>query len=60
MQNLTLNCSYFVTSDDKYACLITDNEVLIENQNVIIGGQHMEGRTEADVEFVRIADSNIS
>lgn len=57
-QDLTLNCLYLNTPYDEYACLLMNIEVLNETQNVIIGGEHMEGKTEADIEVVVIADSN--
>lgn len=57
-QDLLLECEFFDTWTDEYACLLENIEALNEIQNIIITGNHLEGRTNEDVEVVAILDSN--
>lgn len=56
-QNLTLDCAFFEQSN-RYGCLL--NNIIIEEvpENVTFTGQHLANRTNADVETVRISNSN--
>jgi hypothetical protein len=58
-QNVNINCN-FVIIQNRYTCQIfgvtvSDNQ----NANYVIGGQHLFGRTNADVQRVQIVSSNI-
>lgn len=58
-QTVNINCD-FVMLDTRYSCVITGIQVPDdENANIVIGGQHQPGRTNADVQRVRLLDTFI-
>ena len=55
-QDLTLECVFRESWD--YTCVLTDITVLDPDQNIIIGGVHLENRTNDDVRVVMVENSN--
>lgn len=55
---ITLNCSFNVSWIEDYGCFLDGVEVLDLQANVTIVGEHLPNRTNADVEFVQILNSN--
>lgn len=55
-QNVNLNC-LFADVSGVYRCLLRNVNVTDENQNIIIGGNHMFGRSNADVTRVDLSVS---
>lgn len=56
-QDLELECT-FIASFIHYECDLNHIEVLDPSQNVVFVGNHLTGRTNENVTFVRINDSN--
>lgn len=54
---MTLNCTFFSTPIF-YGCDLIDIEVLDPLQTIAFTGDHASNRTNADVNYVRIRDSN--
>ena len=54
-QDLVLECDFFDTW--QYECSLNHITVLDPNQNIIIGGEHLENRTNDDVRIVQIRNS---
>lgn len=58
-QNIQINCSFQrATVSADYSCHLS-SIVVREQQDVIIGGNHLPGHSNDDVVFVRILDSDI-
>lgn len=55
-QPLILNCSFIDSVD--YTCQLALIEVVDKNQEIIFMGDHLEGRTNNDVEAVQVLFSN--
>lgn len=56
-QNIALECVYQIYGD-LYVCQLENITVLDPLAAVTITGTHLDGRTDADVNFVAISDSN--
>lgn len=57
-QDLTLDCQFTVSVYNEYACILSGIDVPDPSQNVTFGGNHVENRTNEDVEVVIIFFSN--
>lgn len=57
-QEITFNCTFQLSFWGEYMCVLSNVEVLDFNQTITIGGDHMENRTNVDVEVVHISNSN--
>lgn len=57
-QDLELECAFSVDWIGDYTCILQNIEVLDPEQNVIIVGEHVEGRTNDDVTIVDVLNSN--
>jgi hypothetical protein len=58
-QNVDLNCLFF-TEFNQYTCLISNIEVADnENQVFVVGGNHTDGRSNNDVQRLKIMFANI-
>lgn len=53
-----MECDFFETWFEEYACLLENIEALNPSQNIIISGNHLTGRSNDDVEVVVVHDSN--
>lgn len=57
-QAIAINCDFRLNFFYEYVCQFVGIEVSDPSFVVVIAGEHMEGRTDADVEVVVIKDSN--
>jgi Leucine rich repeat len=57
-QEVTLECEFFVTFFDEYACILENIENVDPTATVVFSGTHVGDRTNEDVEIVYIGDSN--
>jgi Leucine rich repeat len=57
-QNVDLNCTFVLNYNSEYACRLFNIEVTNPSQNVNFVGQHLEGRSNANVQAVEIRGSN--
>ena len=57
-QQITLNCSFFIAQFINYGCDLMHIEVLDQSSTVSFAGDHLSGRNNTDVNYVRIRDSN--
>lgn len=57
-ESITLNCQFLTTVFGEYTCRLLGIEVLDPAQEVIVGGEHVEGQTNDDVQVVQIRNSN--
>jgi len=55
-QDVTLNCTFI--DNFRYTCALSGVEVLDPSANITIAGEHLANRTDADVEEIRITNSN--
>lgn len=54
---VALNCT-FIVNFDEYVCNLSEVEVLDPTQEIIFVGEHIEGKTDGDVNSVKIINSN--
>lgn len=57
-QNITLECLFF-DQWNGYECYLDNITVLEIPENVTFTGQHLPNRTNADVDIVQVANSNM-
>lgn len=55
---VAFNCTFSVNWYNEYVCRLTGIEVLNRSQQVTFGGEHLDNRTNANVDVVEIRDSN--
>lgn len=55
---ITLNCQFITTVFGEYTCRLLGIEVLDPEQEVIVGGEHVEGQNNDDVQVLQIRNSN--
>lgn len=57
-EEIEIECVFYVNFYGEYVCELSGIEVVNEFDTILVGGEHLEGRTNADVEVVEIYDSN--
>lgn len=57
-QDINLQCNFWVNGRGEYGCTLIDIEVIDPSANVIITGSHIGERTNDDVNFIRLYNSN--
>lgn len=52
-QTVVINCDFVVSGSD-YVCQLSAVQIYEENQQIIIGGEHLEGKSNKDVSLVML------